>query len=198
MKFDKNENDLARLSSIKQGDHHAFEILFKEYYLPLTRFAWRYLSCEMQAEEVVQDVFADIWDRRKHLNIQESLRSYLYKSVRNRSLNRLKRQEIKQEYDSYWMEIYKVEPMSEYEIREDEERIQLIKKMISQAIEELPPRSRMTFKLHRFDGLTYEEIAEVMNISVRTVESQMTRTLQILRKRLTILIPYLLLTFLTV
>ncbi len=73
----------------------------------------------------------------------------------------------------------------------DEYREQQIREAIAKAIEELPERSKMTYKLHRYDGLTYPEIADVMGVSVKTVESQMTRTLKMLRERLAWLLPFL-------
>ncbi|MEX2585366.1 MAG: RNA polymerase sigma-70 factor [Balneolaceae bacterium] len=180
---------------IRQGDHYAFEALFKEYYRPLSRFAWRYVESRSGAEELVQDLFADLWEKREELVIEGALRPYLYRAVRNRALNAIKREKRESEYATRWKET--IEPVDEMKIEHfesEQERQRRIQQMIGEAIEELPPRSRMTYKLHRYDGLTYEEIAEVMNVSVKTVESQMTRTLQILRKRLSSLLPYLLVT----
>lgn len=188
MKKNRKE-ELQWIVSVGQGDHWAFEALFREYYLPLTRFAWRYVESKAVAEELVQEIFSEIWEDRAELNITESVRSYLYKAVKHRSLNYLKHQRIQYKYDTQWMD--KREKVSTIEYR-DPGHIEQIKEAIRAAIEELPPRSRMTYKLHRYDGLTYQEIAEVMDISIKTVESQMTRTLQMLRERLSYLLPLLL------
>ena len=188
MKKNRKE-ELQWIVSVGQGDHWAFEALFREYYLPLTRFAWRYVESKAVAEELVQEIFSEIWEDRAELNITESVRSYLYKAVKHRSLNYLKHQRIQYKYDTQWMD--KREKVSTIEYR-DPGHIERIKEAIRVAIEELPPRSRMTYKLHRYDGLTYQEIADVMDISVKTVESQMTRTLQMLRERLSYLLPLLL------
>ncbi|MEX1063692.1 MAG: RNA polymerase sigma-70 factor, partial [Balneolaceae bacterium] len=177
------------------GDHQAFEALFKKYCLPLTRFAWRFVSSHAVSQELVQEVFADIWEKRETLVIHGSIRPYLYKATKNCALNFLKRNEIKKECDTLWVEKMETTSMFEFEGQEETEQL---RKMIGRAVEELPPRSRMTYKLHRHDGLTYEEIAEVMNISVKTVESQMTRTLKILRERLAIMLPCLLMALLGV
>lgn len=190
MKKNRKE-ELQWIVSVGQGDHWAFEALFREYYLPLTRFAWRYVESKAVAEELVQEIFSEIWEDRAELNITESVRSYLYKAVKHRSLNYLKHQRIQYKYDTQWMD--KREKVSTIEYR-DPGHIERIKEAIRVAIEELPPRSRMTYKLHRYDGLTYQEIADVMDISVKTVESQMTRTLQMLRERLSYLLPFLLVT----
>lgn len=191
MKLDatNRQEELRWIASVRQGDHQAFEKLFRCYYFPLTRFAWRYVESKAVAEELVQEIFSEIWEDRAKLNITESVRSYLYKAVKHRSLNYLKHQRVRLKYDTQW--IGKREDILTIEYI-DQVRVEQIKEAIKEAIDELPPRSRMTYKLHRYDGLTYSEIAEVMEISVKTVESQMTRTLKMLRERLSYLLPFLL------
>lgn len=186
-RLEQYENEWYWIGLIQKGDEHAFELLFKEYYEPLTRFAWRYVKCKAVAEGLVQDIYSDIWEEREGLDLEGSIRPYLYKVVRNHSLNYLKHQEVKRKYDPQWMEQNKF-PMVVYR---DKKREEQIRKAIELAIEELPERSKMTYKLHRHDGLTYQEIAEVMDVSVKTVESQMTRTLKMLRERLAYLLPFL-------
>ena len=181
----KYENERCWIELIRDGDEYAFELLFKEYYEALTRFAWRYVKSKAVAEGLVQDVYSDIWEDREELELNGSIRPYLYRVVRNHSLNYLKHQEVERKYDPLWME-QKEAPMVIYR---DEKREKQIQKAIERAVEDLPERSKMTYKLHRHDGLTYQEIAEVMDVSVKTVESQMTRTLKILRERLAYLLP---------
>jgi len=185
-------DDQFWIENIQKGDEESFEFLFKKYYLPLTRFAWRYVNSKAIAEELVQEIFTIIWEKRKDLDTTGSVRSYLYKSVRNLSINQLNHHELKNRYDRQWTSQRENPEITFHdEIREEQ-----IRHAIATAIEELPPRSKMTYKLHRYDGLTYGEIAEVMEVSVKTVESQMTRTLKILRERLSYLLPYLLIALL--
>jgi len=187
-------DDEFLIESIQNGDERAFEYLFKEYYLPLSRFAWRYVKSKAIAEELVQELFTILWEKREGWNTTGSIRSYLYKSIRNLALNHLKHQDVKDKYDPEWMN-QKENP----EIKlQDDYREQQIRDAIAKAIEELPERSKMTYKLHRYDGLTYGEIAEIMEISVKTVESQMSRTLRTLRERLAWLLPFLLVAITTV
>lgn len=183
------DDDAFWIENIRKGDERAFEILFKKYYLPLTRFAWRYVQSKAIAEELIQELFTILWEKRFELDMdtEKSIRSYLYKSARNLALNQIKHQEVKNKYDNEWMD-QKENPEIEYR---DRLREQQIRNAIAQAVEELPPRSKMTYKLHRYDGLTYTEIAEVMDVSVKTVESQMTRTLKMLREKLAWLLPFL-------
>lgn len=189
----KNDfDDQFWIENIQKGDEESFEFLFKKYYLQLTRFAWRYVNSKAVAEELVQEIFTIIWEKRNDLDTTGSVRSYLYKSVRNLSINHLNHHKVKNRYDKQWTS-QRENPEIKFH---DEIREKQIRNAIATAIEELPPRSRMTYKLHRYDGLTYEEISEVMEVSVKTVESQMTRTLKILRERLSYLIPYLLIALL--
>ncbi|MEX0906529.1 MAG: RNA polymerase sigma-70 factor [Balneolaceae bacterium] len=182
-----NNDDEFWIENIRKGDERAFEILFKKYYLPLTRFAWRYVKSKAIAEELTQELFTILWEKRESWDTEGSIRSYLYKSMRNLSLNHIKHQQVKDKYDRQWMD-QKENPEIEIQERYREQKIRVA---ITTAIEELPERSKMTYKLHRYDGLTYEEIADVMEVSVKTVESQMTRTLKILRKKLSYLLPIL-------
>ncbi len=183
----KYENERCWVELIRGGDEYAFELLFKEYYEDLTRFAWRYVKSKAVAEGLVQDIYSDIWEYREELVLEGSIRPYLYRVVKNHSLNYLKHQDVQRKYDPQWMKQKEV-PMVIYEDKKREKQIQ---KAIERAVEELPARSRMTYKLHRHDGLTYLEIAEVMDVSVKTVESQMTRTLKKLREQLAYLLPSL-------
>ncbi|WP_372634380.1 RNA polymerase sigma-70 factor [Fodinibius sp.] len=193
MKLREN-NEKGWINRIRQGDERAFERLFKRYFYKLSRFAWRYVKSKAIAEELVQEVFADIWDKKKEWNPTSSLKLYLYQSVKHQALDYLKHEQVRGEYDPQWMEKREYPTIN----FQDTRRQQQIREAISKEIEALPPRSKMTYKLHRHDGLTYEEIAEVMDVSVKTVESQMTRTLKRLRKRLSYLLPFLIIASLTV
>ena len=180
-------DDEFLIESIQNGDERAFEYLFKEYYLPLSRFAWRYVKSKAIAEELVQELFTILWEKRESWDTTGSIRSYLYISIRNLALNHLKHQEVKDKYDPEWMD-KKENPEIKFQ---DDYREQQVRDAIAKAIEELPERSKMTYKLHRYDGLTYGEIAKVMDVSEKTVESQMSRTLKKLRNRLAWLLPVL-------
>lgn len=174
--------------NIRKNDGKCFELLFKKYYLQLARFAWRYVDSKAIAEELTQELFTILWENRYDWQVKGSVRSYLYKSIRNMSLNHLKHQDVKRKYDSQWASGNEHTEIKFY----DEVREKQIREAINMAVAALPPRSKMTYKLHRYDGLTYEEIADVMDVSVKTVESQMTRTLKTLRERLSYLLPFLL------
>lgn len=189
----RNNNEQNWIDNIQQGDEEAFERLFKTFFYDLCRFAWRYVKSKAVAEELVQEVFADIWDNRKEWSPTRSLKLYLYQSVKHQALDYLKHEKVRDEYDPLWMD-KRENPTINFQ---DSRRTQQLREAISKEIEALPSRSKMTYKLHRHDGLTYEEIAGVMDISVKTVESQMTRTLKRLRSRLSYLLSLLIAAVLT-
>jgi RNA polymerase sigma-70 factor (family 1) len=176
--------DDAILLKLKQNDEQALELLFKTHYKALLRFAKTILKDASQAEDTVQDVFIKIWEKRQNLIINTSLKSYLYMAVRNHCLNALKLNERK-----YWME----EGMENDEkIASNDVENKLIAKslqqQITQAVELLPDKCKLTFQLSRYENMSYKEIAETMNVSIKTVENQMGKALATLRNCLS---PYL-------
>lgn len=180
----RNTTEMKWLSLIREGDDQAFEKLFHEYYQSLTRFAWRYVESKAIAEELVQDLFLEIWEKRKTWEPFGKLRPCLYRIIKQKCLNHLKHSKIKRTYDKIWMDDWTTTTFWPEDADKDEE-IKRIITSLNQAVELLPHRSKMIYKLHKTDGLTYSEIAEVMEISQKTVESQMSRALKILREKIT-------------
>jgi RNA polymerase sigma-70 factor (ECF subfamily) len=171
------EKDL--LLRLRKGDVKSFEFLFRFYYEPLLAYAVRILKAEADAEEVVQDLFFKIWRDRKSLKIENSLAAYLYKSVYHQCLNRIRKDKQRQIYREY----VSLQPKPELRA---EERIQYeeLNRKFFELLETMPPRRQTIFKLNRFQGLKYREIAEKLSISVKTVEANMSKALQYLRKHL--------------
>ncbi len=173
------EYDQKLAERIRLGDRNAFAQLYRTYYKDLCRFAFRYVRSPDLAEEMVQDVFLNIW--RRHAEWQEGVnpKSYLFRSVRNRSLDYLKHRnvELKWEHESRSNESENQTPSPDI-IYENEE----LTKAVQKAIERLPDRRRTIFLLSREHELTYQEIAEVLEISIKTVETQMGRSLKMLRE----------------
>lgn len=185
---DRNRNNEKQwIEAIGNGDEDAFENLFLTYYSLLCKFAWRYVRSAHIAEELVQDVFANIWEKKETLDPKGSIKAYLYQSVKNKALDHMRHQEV---INKYLSERAKMEKKMVYQESIQPEETAFLK-AARQAIEELPERARQVYKLHRKDGLTYSEIAEVMEISPKTVESQMSRALNILRSRLSRYLPLL-------
>jgi RNA polymerase sigma-70 factor (ECF subfamily) len=166
---------------IKLGDEQAFELLFRKYYVRLCGFANKYFDDPEEAREVVQEVFTKIWEGREDIDPEESLRAYLFKITRNICINKLRRKQVESKY----IEIYKFIYVDNKEVSPYESLIaDELNDNITTALSKIPQKCRRIFDLSRVEGLKYNEIAENLHISVKTVEAQMSKALQILRLEL--------------
>jgi RNA polymerase sigma-70 factor (ECF subfamily) len=167
-----------------------FEILFKTHYSPLCAYANQFLKDVDAAEEVVQEVMFKLWTNRKSIIITTSIKSYLFRAVRNGCLNVIKHLNVREEY--------KRERGQEGESVDDGGDTLIISELqqkIREAIDQLPMERRKVFILSRYDGMTYQQIAEKLDISVKTVENQMGKALKTLREELAEYLPWLILFF---
>lgn len=186
----ENESKKQLIQEIQEGNVRAFKNLMRDYYRELIDFAYHYVNSSHMAKDVVQDVFANIWEGRSRWAPNRSLKMYLYQSVKNEALKLLRDRRTERKYiESYLQD--KDEPKISPQKGDDDN--QEFKQAVQQAIQSLPERARMTYQLHRRDGLTYKEIAQVMKVSHKTVESQMSRALRLLRDRLSKYFPTLIL-----
>ena len=176
---------------LKHGDREAFDQIFRMYYAQLTRFCLQYVPDRDTAEELVQDFFVKLWIRREDFEIKISLKSYLFKSVCNFAYSYLSQQKYQKEKIQKAMEKFSAaEQKNPFEKLNEKE----METIIQRAIDTLPEKRREVFLMSRDEGLKNKEIAERLNISVKTVERQMTKALDYLRKvvgQLLIWIPYL-------
>lgn len=163
---------------IKQRDTTAFDILFRKYYTSLCRFSYTICLSQTDAEESVQDMFVNLWEKAPTVNIDTSLKAYLYRSARNYTLNILKKQQTEQHHLSQYADIEESNEISEK--TPDTE----IGRLIQAGVNTLPDRCREIFVLCKQEGLTYEEIAEYLNISKKTIDNQMGIALRKLREYL--------------
>ena len=176
---------------LEAGDLKAFEMLYNEQYTPLCYYAQRFVFDLDTAREIVQGVFVCIWEKRTSLPSEISIKAYLYTSVRNKCIDYLKHQNIENEYKKKWFK--EVLKHNDNSLNTNDHPLDgLITKelenTIKDAIKNLPKKCREIFELSRFKGLKYREIAEELNISVKTVETQMSRALASLKKELSIYI----------
>ncbi len=172
---------------LKTGDIKAFELLYNEHYNSLCHFAQRFVFDLDTAREIVQDVFVRIWEKRGSLPVENSLKTYLYTSVRNKCLDHLKHMKIEYEFEK--MRIRELRESGNNSLNTIDHPLdglitKELEKTIKDAIENLPDKCKEIFKLSRNKGLKYREIAEERNISVKTVETQMSRAIQSLKKEL--------------
>ena len=164
----------------------AFEKVFHAYYRPLANFAFQYLQDHDEAEEIVQEAFSAIWQKREGLEIKTNLRSYLYGAVRNGCLNNLKHQKVIQNHEVYAMGQAEEDASDTLELDE-------LQSMIDAALDQLPEKCRQIFEMSRYDGMKYTEIADELGISIKTVETQMSRALKVMRRELRHYLPVFLL-----
>ncbi|MFA5417262.1 MAG: RNA polymerase sigma-70 factor [Bacteroidales bacterium] len=173
------------IAGLKAGDKKIFEELYREYYTPLCYYCLRFVGKHDDAEEIVQGVFFKIWLKRDELNINSSIKSYLYRSVQNYAINHLHLQKSRGRHHLEDCTETEEPNINGLEMLEEEELNTRIKK----AIASLPERRRIIFELSRFSDLKYHQIADQLEISVKTVEAQMAKALQSLRESLKDYLP---------
>lgn len=178
-------NDSELFLKVKDGDEHAFKELFGKYYSSMCLFARQFLNDYELSEETVQDVFVKIWEKRNLLTIETSVKHYFFRAIRNQCLNRIQHEKIKLRY------AHRVATEAQQEVNPDQYFMEVdLLQRIEKSIDSLPPKRREIFRLSREQGMKYKEIAETMNISVKTVEAQMGLALKSLREDLKDYDPY--------
>lgn len=180
-----NLPEQLQIEALSEGDITVFEMLFRTYYQPLCNYAYTFLQDREDAEEIVQSTFLMVWEKRDTLAIRTSVKPYLYAMVRNACLNVLKHEKIKQRHAGEEIALAERAHDSVSQVvatRELEHRIKI-------AMDELPEQCRLVFKLSRFEELKYSEIAEQLNISIKTVENHMGKALRIMREQLKDFLP---------
>ena len=164
---------------IKKGDEKAFEILFRKYYGHLCLFATKIINDDVAAEEIVQDFFVKLWEKREQLFIETSIKNYFFRSVKNLCINFIQHNKTKLRY----AQIVISEVENQFTDDNNYPEIDLTLK-IEESINSLPEKRREIFRLSRQEGLKYHEIAQKLNISIKTVETHMSLAIKTLREKL--------------
>ncbi len=162
------------------GDQTAFELLFRFYYPGLVTFASQIIADKDEAEEIVQDFFVNLWTAKKSIQKSASLKSYFFVSVKNRAFNYLKKEQIREKTLTQLKEIVEKDILFQHDLFVESE----LQRQIDRAMEKLPERTREIFMLSRFRGVSNDEIATQLELSKRTVETQISNALKILRNEL--------------
>lgn len=165
-------------SKIKNGDQGAFEQVFRMFYMPLCDYAVMILGDQAEAEDVVQDLFTYLWKSRQEIRVQESVKSYLFTSVRFRALNVLKHKMIERKHGASLMAFIEDLQNSDYS-EEEMQRVEQIKEIL----QTLPAQCRTVFTMSCLDGKKYKEIADELGISVNTVKSHVMKAYRNIRAR---------------
>ncbi len=177
-RMDLSIKDETLFAQMRTNDAKAFEQLFKRHYKSLCRRVNTMLNDEEATEDVVQQLFIKIWESRNTLQTPDSVAAYLFTAARNRALNYIKSQARKSS-NEIPLNNYHDEADNRTEEQMDAKELQ---KALYAAIDALPEKRREVFVLSRFEGKSYKEIAEIMQISIKTVEAQMGKALSTLRE----------------
>jgi RNA polymerase sigma-70 factor (family 1) len=173
-------SDSEIIRRIRQGDKQEFEKLFRSSYVSLVRYAKTILKDHDTAEEIVQDLFFRLWQDRRNITIESSLNGYLFRSVHNKSLHFIEHQKV---IDRHAGEIAAsadetAEPVTDAIYYSE------LQSKVARVLERLPERCSVIFRMSRFEGLKYNEIAEKLSVSLKTVEANMGKALKEFRKAL--------------
>lgn len=171
-------NEFELFERIKLQDKEAFDTLFRRYYTPLCRFSYAICLSKEDAEESVQDMFVGLWEKAPTIRIDASVKAYLYTSVRNYTLNVIQKQQIELRHLNEYSEL------ADEDEREESLDDTQISQLIRNGVDTLPEKCREIFILCKLEGLTYDEIADYLNVSKKTVDNQMGIALRKLREYL--------------
>jgi len=174
----KKFTDEQLLAGIRNSDYEIFTILYSGYFQSLSLVSMKYVKDVFIAEGIVQDVFVRMWEDPTLIETVKSIRPYLYRSVINHSINYINRQKSIEQHHLRIAD--QMEDVNIETLHEEQE----LKKIIYAEIDRLPGQCKRIFKMSRFEGLKYREIAAELNISERTVENHIANALKILRSRL--------------
>ena len=177
--FKKEIEDEKLVLRLKEGSHKAFETLFRRYYASVCAYAARFVDIE-DAEDVADDVMVWLWEKRAGLDIQTTFRQYLFTMVYHRACKVAMRNRLAQETAVYMDEYRKRHELNDDDFMLAEE----LKERIKKAIASLPETYRDAFLLHRFEGKSYKEIAEIFDMSPKTIDYRIQQALKLLRKEL--------------
>lgn len=180
-------SDMELIGKIGEDSEPAFEKLFRKYYTSLVLFALKFTGNREDAEEITQQLFVNVWDKRKDIVFKTSVKAYLFSSIRNNCLDYLKHKKIKQNYAEKIIREYQKENFPRFDLYTSKETIN----RINNAIESLPDQRKRVFKMNRFEGYKYKEIANKLDITEKTVENHIGTALKQLRELLGDLIPVL-------
>ncbi len=166
---------------IKKGDEQAFELLYRKYFKRLCAFANKYLHDYEATQEVIQEVFFTIWEKREYLDSDKPILSFLFQSTKNKSLHIIEHSKVVDKYQEVIKYAYS---QGDYFDTQDSLLAKELEAKLGEIIESLPVQCRKVFLLSRQEGKKYREIAEELNISEKTVETHMNKALKVFRKEL--------------
>ncbi len=181
---------------LQNGDEETYIFLFREYYIALCSYSRRYVGRKDIAEEIVSETFFKVWQNRKKIQIATSIKAYLFQAVCNNSLNYLRKIKKEESLEDYFLDTssenigFDISPM---EIQEQSLLMEDVFSQVENAINDLPPQQQKAFRLKRIEGKKNKEVAEIMDLSLKTVEMHLSKAILNLRNNLKDLLPAFLL-----
>lgn len=171
-------SDTDLLNRIQEGEEWAFEVLFKQYFQGLSVYAKRFLNDLDLAQDIVQEVFVKFYEQKDTLVVHSSLKALLYQSVRNRSLDYIRSRQTRSTHHEYILNMSQGQDVDGSDFMEQVE----LEERIYKSIADLPEQCRVIFRMSRLEGKRNQEIADELQLSKRTVETQISNALKRLRK----------------
>lgn len=153
-----------------------FESIFKEYFEPLCNFINKYINNWEDSREVVQNTFYKVWQNREKIEVKTTIKNYLFQASKNTMIDQIRRSKKEIELTKGIIERIEAQPIDDSLMDES-----MIKRSIIEGLKHLKPKNRQIFELNKFEGLSYKEIAEYLNISERAVEDNIARALKSLK-----------------
>lgn len=185
------------LQKIISGDKSSFEQVYRYYFPRLSYFSRQYLSDAEASKNVVQDVFTELWDKRNTLRSDTNLNAWLFTVTKNKSLKTISHLKSQQNYDNYIrIRLLDVNYKSLAEFDTSNLVFEELQSQIQLALDKLPPACRKVFEMSRFEDKKNKEIAEELNLSIKTVEAQISKALRSLKTDLKDYLPLFYILFL--
>ncbi len=172
------QSEQALIARLNRGDKSALEYLFKKYYTYLCAYSARFVDGPELAEEIVQEVFVKLWEKHSEIVIRTSIKAYLFRSVHNFAINQYHQQKVRDNYKLHVEETRLFDEVHEQLVGQE------LEEGLQKAMGKLPEKRRQIFELSRMQGLKYKEIADQLNISIKTVEGQISKALIQIRENL--------------
>jgi RNA polymerase sigma-70 factor (family 1) len=175
-----NKDEKGLVAGLRNNEVKSFDILFQKYGAKLYRFSFSLLKNHEDSKEIVQETFYRVWDKRNQIDSSKSFKAFLFTISYHLIIDQLRMKLKDQEYRSFLKEYFRTE---ELQINSKTD-FDSLNRQIAAIIEELPAKRKQIFTLSREEGLTHKEIAEQLNISVKTVENQINLSLKLIKSRL--------------
>lgn len=183
MQKEFTDQELKQL--FKVDAEQAIELLFRMYYEKVCQAVYKIIPKEEMTEDLAQEVFYELWRKKDQLSIKSSYLAYLRRAAINKALNYLRDQKIKLDDSTTVTQLKLHAPLSDEQLEASE-----LQEIIDQAVDQLPERCRLVFILSRFEQMSYQEIADQLGISTKTVENQISKALKMLRETLGPYLPF--------